>query len=102
MLDVRPSDPSEDAMSAQRAVSEREPDACGGLDAALELIDSGRVHEGMESLVATLRKERERLAPGAWRGFVRDTLRPHPIREVVHEDPLTSRFFAKPRGIPED
>jgi extracellular factor (EF) 3-hydroxypalmitic acid methyl ester biosynthesis protein len=89
-------------MSAQWAVTEREPEACGGLDGALELIEAGRVQDGMESLVATLRTERERLAPGAWRGFVRDTLRPHPIRKVVHEDPLTSRSFAKPRGIPGD
>jgi len=89
-------------MSAQWAVTEREPEACGGLDGALELIESGRVHDGMEGLVASLRQERERLTPGAWRGFVHDTLRTHPIRRVVHEDPLTSRAFSKPRGYPGD
>jgi extracellular factor (EF) 3-hydroxypalmitic acid methyl ester biosynthesis protein len=89
-------------MSAQWVVTEREPEACGGLDGALELIESGRVHDGMESLVASLRTERERLAPAAWRGFVRDTLLAHPIRRVVHEDPLTSRAFMKPRGYSGD
>ena len=56
----------------------------------------------MTGLMDGLRETRRAMTPSEWRAcVVRDVLT-HPIREVLHQDPLTHRAFSKPRGYAGD
>ena len=73
------------------------------LDQAYEKIDSrDAVGEGMDSLVVGLRRIRQNASPRAWESFCRTECVGHPLRFLVHQDPLTERAFFKPRGYPGD
>jgi hypothetical protein len=71
------------------------------LNAVHELIESGRVHEGMTELLPVLQAARLKSSEAVWQDLVRAYLR-HPIRELVHQDPFTCRAFVKPRGYAGD
>jgi 2-polyprenyl-3-methyl-5-hydroxy-6-metoxy-1,4-benzoquinol methylase len=56
----------------------------------------------MEILHSGLNKIRQRLPEKEWQQYVRSHARNHPIRELLHQDPFTSRSFHKPRGYAGD
>jgi SAM-dependent methyltransferase len=73
------------------------------LDRAYEAIDGPRgVERGMDDLVLGLRALRQKTSPRAWEAFCRTECIGHPVRFLVHQDPLTERAFFKPRGYPGD
>lgn len=54
----------------------------------------GRLFERLQHLRARGREE-------TWRGLLRE-LEHHPLRDLVHEDPMTRRSYEKPRGYAGD
>lgn len=72
------------------------------LDKALTSIASGDVPAGMDLLVCSLRKMRGSRARDAWREEACPAIRAHPVREWVHQDPLTAHGFRKARGYSGD
>jgi len=72
------------------------------LDRAYDAIEPGHVDEGMENLVLGLKKLRQKATPLEWELFCRTECISHPVRFLVHQDPLTERAFFKPRGYPGD
>ncbi len=73
------------------------------LDEAYEDIDGSRgVDAGMERLVLGLKWLRQTSTPRSWEAFCRTECIAHPVRYLVHQDPLTERAFFKPRGYPGD
>lgn len=71
------------------------------LDHVRDLLLGGRVTEGMEELLPTLKARRVRTPRSEWRQFVRAALQ-HQLRLVLHQDPFTRHAFLKPRGYPGD
>jgi len=79
-------------------------------DAGQELLDQtkvtlsreGHTHEAMERLYGGLSTIRHRSAPASWDAFCRVSCVGHPVRFLIHQDPLTERAFFKPRGYPGD
>lgn len=59
------------------------------------------VYAGMEELLR-LDEVRASLPRREWLAFAKQECVSHPIREVLHHDPLTARSFEKPRGYPGD
>ena len=73
------------------------------LDEAYEDIDGSRgVEAGMERLVFGLKSLRQTVSPRSWEAFCKTECVAHPVRYLVHQDPLTYRAFFKPRGYPGD
>lgn len=58
-------------------------------------------HE-MRHLVRGLRDYQRRVAPQEWKHWVERRCLTHPLRELIHQDPITARAFNKPRGYPGD
>jgi extracellular factor (EF) 3-hydroxypalmitic acid methyl ester biosynthesis protein len=79
-------------------------------DAGQELLDQtkatlsreGHTHEAMERLYGGLSTIRHHSAPDSWDAFCRVSCVGHPVRFLIHQDPLTERAFFKPRGYPGD
>ena len=75
----------------------------GILDEAYEDIDGPHgVDAGMERLVLGLKWLRQTSTPRSWEAFCKTECIAHPVRYLVHQDPLTERAFFKPRGYPGD
>jgi SAM-dependent methyltransferase len=72
-----------------------------GLDQACEAFTGGETAQGMRLLFSTLGHARSVLVHEDWKQFCRDCLN-HPIRDLVHQDPITRRSFARPRGYAGD
>jgi extracellular factor (EF) 3-hydroxypalmitic acid methyl ester biosynthesis protein len=72
------------------------------LDEAHWKLSHDRVDEGMEGLVLGLHQLRQRSGVETWEAFCRTECVGHPLRFLVHQDPLTERAFFKPRGYPGD
>lgn len=73
------------------------------LDEAYEDLDNDReVETGMDRLVVGLKGYRQRVSPRVWETFCRTECVSHPVRYLVHQDPLTERAYFKPRGYPGD
>ena len=62
----------------------------------------GDVEQGMRLLHHSLYELRLQLPGERWRELVHGSFRPHPLAELVREDPLTRRSFEKPRGYAGD
>jgi SAM-dependent methyltransferase len=62
----------------------------------------GEVTQGMQLLFSALGQTRATLLPEAWKAFCQDICLRHPVRELVHQDPLTRRSFDKPRRYAGD
>ena len=62
----------------------------------------GRVYEEMDHLVGSLADLRRRVSGEAWEAFCRVDCVGHPVRFLLHQDPLTERAYFKPRGFPGD
>ncbi len=71
------------------------------LDDAYDQLLQGDVVRGLETLMAALCEARSSVHEGAWKELV-SVCRQHPICTVLHEDPLTNRSFARPRGYAGD
>jgi hypothetical protein len=61
-----------------------------------------KVREEMDQLVGSLAELRRRTRAEEWESFCRVDCIGHPVRFLVHQDPLTERAFFKPRGFPGD
>ena len=73
------------------------------LDRAYEALNSeGMVYEEMDQLVDGLARLRRRAHPDTWDEFCKVDCVTHPVRFLVHQDPLTERAYFKPRGFPGD
>ena len=79
-----------------------------GADDASELFDEvvhqfseRSVSDAMTRLVQGLHGMRRNLGAGAWRAVKSDWMQ-HPLARIVHQDPLTSWSYRKPRGYPGD
>jgi extracellular factor (EF) 3-hydroxypalmitic acid methyl ester biosynthesis protein len=73
------------------------------LDRAYEAFSSeARVYEEMDHLVSSLAEMRRRASAEDWDAFCRVDCVGHPVRFLVHQDPLTERAYFKPRGFPGD
>ena len=73
------------------------------LDQAYEDIEGHHgVGEGMDRLTLGLKSLRQRVSPRSWELFCRTECIGHPVRYLLHQDPLTERAFFKPRGYPGD
>jgi SAM-dependent methyltransferase len=79
-----------------------------GADHASELFDEvadlfaqRSASEAMARLVQGLHGLRRSLSAGEWRTVKSDWMQ-HPLARIVHQDPLTSWSYRKPRGYPGD
>ena len=73
------------------------------LDRAYDAFSSeGRVFEEMDHLVGALADLRRRTSADDWNAFCRVDCVGHPVRFLVHQDPLTERAYFKPRGYAGD
>jgi hypothetical protein len=72
------------------------------LDAAYAKLRDNDVADGMNELVLGLRDLRKALPAAEWSEFVQLQCLPHPLKELVHQDPFTHRSYAKPRGYAGD
>lgn len=72
------------------------------LDAAYEALLGGASRDDLDRLFVDLRDARFRLGSEAWPVYVADTCLKHPVRDLLHRDPITWRAFSKPRGYAGD
>lgn len=72
------------------------------LDGTLRCLHEGDIDSGMARLFADAAAQRRSVSSQDWREAVVPRARAHPVRELVHEDPLTRRVYEKPRGYPGD
>jgi extracellular factor (EF) 3-hydroxypalmitic acid methyl ester biosynthesis protein len=71
------------------------------LDHVHELLLDGRVYEGMEELLLTLKARRLSAPREEWQRLVKFCVS-HPLQTLLHQDPFTRHSFTKPRGYPGD
>ena len=64
-------------------------------------VEPSRVEAAIDRLFRGLREIRCSTSKEDWNGLIRAG-RSHPIRQLVHQDPFTSRAFYKPRGYAGD
>ncbi len=72
------------------------------LDSVYNKLISGMTNEGMQELLTGLREIRLNCETEVWSKMVDSTMLTHPIKELIHTDPITRRSFVKPRGYPGD
>lgn len=72
------------------------------LDAVHEEIVHGDPVHALDRLFAGLRGLRRDLDHDSWRAFSKGAAIEHPLREVIHQDPMMRRSFEKPRGYAGD
>ncbi len=71
-------------------------------ESAYAQIASFQVGAGMTELVLGLQEMRRQTSAGAWREFAQSDCLAHPIKSLLHLDPMTRRAFEKPRGYAGD
>jgi len=71
------------------------------LDDTLTTLDAGEYRTALDGLYEGLLAVRRALPSQDWREFVQRAVR-HPLRERIHQDPMTRRSFEKPRGYAGD
>ncbi len=69
---------------------------------AAKLSKNEDVAETMGLLFSELQQRRDHLSPESWKQFTTMNCRHHPLLELLHQDPLSSRAFTKPRGYAGD
>jgi len=80
----------------------RTKDASLVLDSALENLEVRSTFRTVDELVDGLYWLRRDFPKDAWRSFVAEECRFHPIRRILLEDPFTGRFQAKPNRGADD
>lgn len=93
-------------LAARPAVAERETELTGLLDRTCHLLleshaEHDRVGGAIDGLFQGLASQKSNSSDDEWDACIRHC-RAHPLRELVHEDPFTSRAFKKPRGYAGD
>src|SRR5260370_25383175 len=69
---------------------------------AAKLYKNEDVAETMGLLFSELQERRDHLSSESWKQFTTMNCRHHPLLELLHQDPLSSRAFLKPRGYAGD
>jgi extracellular factor (EF) 3-hydroxypalmitic acid methyl ester biosynthesis protein len=64
-------------------------------------LSDGKVQEGMAELFVGLQTRRLNSTDQEWAPYVSLCLN-HPLRKMIHQDPITERAFSKPRGYAGD
>lgn len=72
------------------------------MDIAYQLIQDQRVLQGMQHLIGHMFEQRSKMSQSDWVGFAKNHALMHPIKELVHQCPVTLRSFQKPRGYAGD
>src|SRR5581483_5573244 len=78
------------------------PIRIAALDRVLDEFRTGSVSAAMETLCHSLREVRLASTDAEWTEFVSEHCLKHPLRRLLHQDPLTWRSFHKPRGYAGD
>jgi extracellular factor (EF) 3-hydroxypalmitic acid methyl ester biosynthesis protein len=71
-------------------------------DKAYSQINDFQVIQGMSELVTGLHGIRRRTSANEWSEFAKQDCLAHPIKSLLHQDPMTRRAFEKPRGYAGD
>jgi len=71
-------------------------------DATCEQIQAGRLAPALERMIDGLLELRAAYPVEQWRQFSQYDCLHHPLRDILHADPMTRRAFLKPRGYPGD
>ena len=66
------------------------------------LRDQDSIDPTMYEIISRLNEFRKEHSPTEWNDGIRQSIVAHPIRNVLHQDPLTRRCFEKPRGYAGD
>ncbi|MCG8604590.1 class I SAM-dependent methyltransferase, partial [bacterium] len=66
------------------------------------LREAKTVEQGMNLLMAGLLDKRTEWDAQVWEEFCKKVCLKHPVRDLVHQDPITYRSFSKPRGYAGD
>jgi hypothetical protein len=69
---------------------------------AARLYKNEGVAETISLLFSELQERRGNLSPESWKQFITLDCRQHPLRDLLHQDPFSSRAFLKPRGYAGD
>src|SRR6266849_7391167 len=69
---------------------------------AAKLYKNEGVAETISLLFSELRERRCHLSPESLKHFITMTCRHHPLLDLLHQDPFSSRAFLKPRGYAGD
>lgn len=72
------------------------------IDDVYQLFLEGQIDEAMPVLIGGLSDLRARLSSDGWRTFIEAVCQPHPLSNLLLDDPFTQRAFSKPRGYPGD
>ena len=71
------------------------------IDNCHALLSAGDIGR-MGDLADTLDSIRRDLSIEEWQAFIADVVAPHPIRQLLHEEPFARRAYEKPRGYAGD
>lgn len=71
------------------------------LDEVCDIFADGSFFSGMGRLVEGLHQTKRVLSPHKW-GLLKNNWMHHPVARIVHQDPITSWSYRKPRGYPGD
>ncbi|MDX2039689.1 MAG: class I SAM-dependent methyltransferase [Acidobacteriota bacterium] len=71
-------------------------------DKAYSQINDFQIIQGMSELITGLHGIRRRTSANEWSEFAKQGCLNHPIKSLVHQDPMTRRAFEKPRGYAGD
>jgi len=84
-------------------MSESVRERTGNLDGiAAKLYKNEDVAETIGLLFSELQERRNHLSLESWKQFATMNCRHHPLLELLHQDPFSSRVFLKPRGYAGD
>src|SRR5689334_25350082 len=71
-------------------------------DGVYSQLANHEVAVGMKNLFFGLHKLKRSVRADEWRNFAQSAWLNHPVKTLVHQDPLTRRAFEKPRGYAGD
>ena len=73
------------------------------LDSIFSKIENlGETNKAINDLFLCLKQFKSILSPKKWENFSSSLCLNHPIKKILHQDPLTFRAFSKPRGYAGD
>ncbi len=72
------------------------------LNAAEKQLRRGNVDAGMTALISSLNRFRLDISAQNWQVFCQTIALQHPLRDLVHQSPITRRCYEKPRGYAGD
>src|SRR5260370_27313708 len=91
--------PAHSAVKGRKLMSESVRERTCNLDGiAAKLYKNEDVAETMGLLFSELQERRDHLSPESWKQLTTMNCRQHPLLELLHQDPLSSRVFLKPRA----